>query len=527
MQRSLAIHAPLASVRSARRGGRREHGNVSHRVPEVSHMGQPRRDFTASEADFTASEADPAAFPVWRRNCHTHPVRCRTATLLLYALPVVASAQPSLAGAQHPASAAPATPTPTAPATSQSEAPVQDGPAAPSPAKQPLTLEQALAMAAHNSPRLRAAAARTARAAGSALASRAYANPTAEVYQGHQEARPVEFPGTPGLLQHYAVLQPVEIPAERHARRSAADAMLRASHASAAAEELAVMADTRRAFYEALRQRERIGQAQENLALVEDLRRRVAAEVGSGEKGGLELTRAEAELARARFEVRGAELGYARAIAGLRVSIAAPADLDLAPAGSFEPPRPLPALAELRPRVMDTHPLLAQARAGGQAAAASLRRERALRIPQPIAFAEFENQPDLRFWRAGLSIPIPLWDRRRGQIAEAQAAVSEADAVQQQQRIELVAALERAYEQYQLADQQTSALESGSLRAAERAVAAAQAAYRFGERGIVEVLDAQRVLQAVRADLLDARAARQSALVDLESMGAIPPAGRP
>ena len=96
-----------------------------------------------------------------------------------------------------------------------------------------------------------------------------------------------------------------------------------------------------------------------------------------------------------------------------------------------------------------------------------------------------------------------------------------------QRQLELTAEVQRAYEQYQLADQQATSREAGSLRAAESAVDAAKAAYRFGERGIVEVLDAQRVLQSVRGDLLDAQFARQSALVDLEKLGAMPPAGRP
>lgn len=153
--------------------------------------------------------------------------------------------------------------------------------------------------------------------------------------------------------------------------------------------------------------------------------------------------------------------------------------------------------------------------------------ERALRVPRPTAFAEFENQPDLRFWRAGITVPVPLWDRRQGQIGEAKAAISQSTAVLDQRRLELISALERSYEQYQLADQQATSLESGSLRAAESAVDAAKAAYRFGERGIVEVLDAQRVLQSVRGDLVSAQFARQSALVDLEELGAIAPGARP
>jgi cobalt-zinc-cadmium efflux system outer membrane protein len=376
-------------------------------------------------------------------------------------------------------------------------------------------------MARRNSPRIQEATAVTNRARAGALTAKAYTNPSVEVYEGDQYSRPVANPGTPGLLQHYAMSQTIEIPMERRARKRVAQFGIASSQSGEQALVLSVVADAKHAFYNALRQREEIQHAQENLQLVEDLRRRVEVEVQTGEKGRLELTRAEAELARARFAVRSAELQYANAIANLRVTIAAPADADLDPQGEFEPRTLLPPLEQLRTKVLDTHPVIAESKANTQAAQATLDRERALRIPQPVAFAEFENQPDLRFWRVGATIPIPLWDRRRGQIADAHAAISQSNAVLNQRQLELIAALERAYEQYQLADQQATSLEAGSLRAAESAVDAAKAAYRFGERGIVEVLDAQRVLQNVRGDLLDAQFARQSAMVDLESLGAM------
>ncbi len=381
-------------------------------------------------------------------------------------------------------------------------------------------------MARQNSPRIQESMALGRRAQASALTAKAYANPSIEVYEGKQFARPVSNPGTPGLLQHYAVSQPIEIPRERNARKRAAQLGIESSQSGEQAVELSVVADAKHAFYKALREREEIDHAKENLQLVQDLHRRVEVQVQTGEKGRLELTRAEAELARAQFEVHSAELQYANAIANLRVTIAAPPDAKLDPQGTFEARILLPPLQELRGKVLSTHPLIAESKATTQAAEATLDRERALRIPQPSAFAEYEDQPDLRFWRAGATVSIPLWDRRRGQIADAQAAISQSQAVLNQRQLELVAALERAYEQYQLADQQATSLESGSLRAAESAVDAAKAAYKFGERGIVEVLDAQRVLQNVRGDLLDAQTARQSAMVDLESLGAITPAVR-
>ncbi len=288
-----------------------------------------------------------------------------------------------------------------------------------------------------------------------------------------------------------------------------------------------MVADVKHAFYDVIRRREEVAYAHETLQLVEDLRCRVEVEVNVGEKGKLELTRTEAELARARFDVRGAQIELANAIALLRAATAAPAGMDLDPQGSLEDPAVLPSFAELRSAVLTSHPAVAQAQTEVRAAEAGLDREHALRVPQPTLFAEFENQPDLRFWRTGVTVAIPLWDRRPGQIAGARAAISESQAVLAQRNQELIAVTERAYEQYQLADQQTRSLEADELRSAESAVQGAQAAYRFGERGILEVLDAQRVLQSVRADLLHAQFARQSALIDLQELGAISPGGQP
>jgi outer membrane protein, heavy metal efflux system len=393
---------------------------------------------------------------------------------------------------------------------------------------QPLTIDVVIARASTVSPRLLEAASQTQQIRSGVQTARAYTNPSAEVFQGRQYARPIQTPGVPGLLQHYAVYQTVEIPSERRARIRAAELSAEASSFGQQGVTLSVVAEAKQAFYNALKRRQEIEQAQENLRLVEDLRRRVEAQVNVGEIGGLELTRTTAEQARAQFAVASARLQYQQSIAMLRAAIAASPDDPLDPQGAPEPRRDLPPLPELRDIVLATHPALQQAQKDSQAATASLDRQKQLRIPQPVAFGEFENQPDLRFWRVGATVPLPIFDRRRGPIAEAKATLARTDAVTRQRRLELTSSLERAYEQYQLADQQVISLQGGQLRAAERAVEGAQAAYRFGERGIVEVLDAQRVLQTVRGDLLDAQYARQSALVDLEELGAVAPtAGRP
>jgi cobalt-zinc-cadmium efflux system outer membrane protein len=112
-------------------------------------------------------------------------------------------------------------------------------------------------------------------------------------------------------------------------------------------------------------------------------------------------------------------------------------------------------------------------------------------------------------------------NRRQGPIAEATADLTRTSALRSAIEVEIRGSVERAYNAYQIASQQVESFESGVLRGAQAAVDAAEAAFRFGERGIIEVLDAQRVLRSVRQDFLNAQYDRESALIELEQLRAV------
>ena len=384
-----------------------------------------------------------------------------------------------------------------------------------------LTLDKALALADANSPLIEESKAVQAGASAGIVAAKAYPNPQFNFLAGHQAARPITNPAVPGLLQHYSVSQPIETPSVRRTRLQAARMGLESSTSGMRGTRVALVATVKHAFFEVLHRKEEIDHTRESLELVRDLRRRVAVQVDVGEVGRLELTRAEAEIAIAQTAMKGAQLRYAGAVAALRVAIGAPATGEINPVGSLDVNVTVPRLDAARATVLQNHPAIAQAQAEMERAQALLANEKALRFPQFGVYGEYEHQPDLTFYRAGLNIPLPLWNRRKGEIEAATAEVRRAAAVEAQRRLELTAALERAYSQFQLADDQVKSFQAGSLRQAEAALTAAQAAYRFGERGIIEVLDAQRVLQSVRGDYLDARFQREDALIDLEELGAV------
>ena len=382
-----------------------------------------------------------------------------------------------------------------------------------------LTLEQALEMADERNPRLRAGAAQIDASRAGITTARAYPNPSVSAQAGHQRYR---VPGNvSGLVQSYTISQPLELGQLRPTRIELAQRETEVSERSLASTRLSVLAAVRRAFFQALRSQGEINILSENLRTVEEFRKRIEVRVQTGEAGRLELYRADAELATARTAVTSARLRYVSSLAQLRGAIGSPLGTDVQLSGGLDPPATLPTLEELRKDVLARHPDLAVANTAIRRAEARLDYETAQRRPQPSLVAEVDRPPDTPTYRVGIEIPLPFWNRREGPIAEAAAQVRAADALAESRRIELLALAEGAYGRYELATQQLQAFEQGLLRAGEEGLRAAEAAYRLGERGILEVLDAQRVLRTVRLDFHNAQFDRQAALIDLDEARAI------
>lgn len=383
-----------------------------------------------------------------------------------------------------------------------------------------LTLQEALALAERAHPRLRGIAAAVEGAEAGVTSARARPNPAITFgVLGRQRA--LIDSAAPGMLHGFAVNQPLELPVVRRRRIEAAEHGRESSRHALREVRLAVHGAVKQAYYEVLRRRREIELARGNVQLLEDLRRRIEVQVQAGEAGRMELIRADAELAASRIQAKSAELRRAAALAGLYAAIGAPLGATDVADSQLDPGENLPALDVLREQVAAAHPGLALAESETRRAGAALEYQKLQRMPQPTVWADVFRQPDVAQFRYGISVDLPVWNRREGPIAEAAAAQRQASAAAAQRRVEIIAALDRAYNMYQLEGQQLEMFEAGTLRQAEAALKAAEAAFRFGERSIIEVFDAQRVLRAVRFDYLNAQFDRQQALIELEQLGAV------
>lgn len=385
----------------------------------------------------------------------------------------------------------------------------------------PLSWTEALNIAEASHPRLQAAIAEHQASRAAVRTARAIPNPQLAAAGGHQAARVAG--NVAGAAYSLAATQLVDVGPVRSTRVALAEVDQRRAALQVDLVRLEVLSAARRAFFEALRQKDELALLRDNLRLVQELLRKVLLRVEVGEGARLEAIRAEAEVALTATAANKAELERARTLAELKNAIGLPPTATVEVEGELDPVRPMESLEHLRHEVVDKHPAFLLASAEVELAQARLSHESALRLPQPSFLTQVDYPPDTPVFLFGFEVPIPLWNLRQGPIAEAQAHLRRAREIARVRELELLTRLEAAYQRYRIADQQVRAIEQALLREAQQALDATEAAYRLGERGLLDVLDAQRVLRTVRLSLLQAQYERQAALIELDELRAIDP----
>jgi cobalt-zinc-cadmium efflux system outer membrane protein len=124
---------------------------------------------------------------------------------------------------------------------------------------------------------------------------------------------------------------------------------------------------------------------------------------------------------------------------------------------------------------------------------------------------------------AGLSVPVPIWYRRQGEIGTAMGTHHRAQAERIRVRYELEQAVTQSFQEMQTAQRQIQVFENGLLYQAKEAIDIAQFSFRNGVASLLEVIDAQRVYRQTLLEYAHARADHSIALARLDrAVGGLP-----
>ena len=155
---------------------------------------------------------------------------------------------------------------------------------------------------------------------------------------------------------------------------------------------------------------------------------------------------------------------------------------------------------------------------------ARLALERARRVPvvtASIGARHYADTDDVGMV-AGISAPIPFFDKNRGNIVEAQHRVAQARAEQRAARVTVRSQVEAAHAELGATFAAVVALRDRIIPRASRVFEETRRGYATGLFRFVEVLDAQRTLFEARREVLDALTLYHVVATDIERLTARP-----
>lgn len=279
-----------------------------------------------------------------------------------------------------------------------------------------------------------------------------------------------------------------------------------------------VAAAARIAFVEAVAAGRMVALAQRAEALTEELHGMARARVEEEAGTDLEVNLAALEWARARRQLSSAR--QAALEARLRLS-----QLLALPLGrALSLPERLPAVEEVTPSeeamvasALEQRPELFAVGQSRRQALAEVDWARAEAWPELAVEASYDlEEGQDHIVGLGLTIPIPIFHRNQGQIAEARARASLAELDEEAARRAVEQEVRAAHQRYLAARQVAELLDQETISRADANLALLRASFEEGNVGFVEVLLVQQELLAAQQEAITAMTALFRARVELE-----------
>ena len=328
-----------------------------------------------------------------------------------------------------------------------------------------------------------------------------------------------DYSGVDALETTLSLSQVIELGSKRALRRSVAEADLDTVTIERRARELDVLAEVTRRFIDVSAAQERVRFEAEAVNLAQQTLDAIGARVDAGRSPEAERSRARIALTRARVEQQQAqsELRTARyALSALwgnpePTFTSSRAELfDLRPLGSF------PSLMQQ----LDQSPDFLLFATEGRLRDAELRLARAQARPNlnfSLGVRRFEETNDAALV-AGFSMPLPISDRNQGAISEAQARLSQTEALRNAAQVRARASLRAIYEEIQSARTRVETLRGEALPQAQQALDQTRNGYERGRFSFLELATAQEELLALRAAAIDAATDYHRMLAEIERL---------
>ncbi len=313
------------------------------------------------------------------------------------------------------------------------------------------------------------------------------------------------FGGANVIQNTLQLSQVIELGGKRRARIRAAEAGRGVVNFDFEAKRLKVAAETAQAFVDLLGAQERLALSRQGLDLAERFVPDAEKRVEAGRSSPVETTRARVAVAAAQITVEKEEGQVALARARLAAQWGSTRPQFSRAVGNLRNTPAIASLSVLRSRVA-AHPALARGEAERAQREAHVAVERRKAIPDVTLSGGGRqlNETDDTSFVAGLSIPLPLWNRNQGSIKEAQLLASRSDDEIRAVEVSLNTQLAIAYESLEDAKIEFTLLQSSVLPELQKAFELTNEGYLNGRFSYLELSESRRALAESRLQYLQA-----------------------
>lgn len=278
----------------------------------------------------------------------------------------------------------------------------------------------------------------------------------------------------------------------------------------------------RRAYYTLLLAQKTFEVARDNADRYREIVRINTLRLKSGDIAETDLLRLEVESQKAQGDLDQTKTALAQARADLLLLLGWPENsLEISAVESWLSATPLTTRVEqasLVNRALELRPDLKAARVRIQQAQKMLTLARRLSVPDVTISGSYTRDPAnniLDTGGIGISVPLPLFYRREGEIAKAGVDLNTAELALRQIEQGVRAEVMKAYSALQSADAIARRFEESVVERIEKLRKAQEFAYQRGAVGLLDLIDAERNYKAMMLDYYAALANRSHAWADL------------
>lgn len=391
-------------------------------------------------------------------------------------------------------------------------------PAALSTEKKILTLEEALARTLRTSPDLTVATEELRTVEAEALLASRLPNPELSVTL-ENVAGDGAYQGNDAAELTIELSQPIELGGKRRLRREAAEIGRQLAANGQTLVNTEVAATTRQRFIAVLAAQEKLALAKEQAELAGKSLTAAEERIKAGKSPVIDRLRLQGEASLAGLAMTQADRALVTARQALAASWgAAQPDFDQV-AGDLSLLPAAPEISEAED-TLEQAPAAANRRLGTELQRIELEQAKARRIPDPsltVGWRQFEESNE-DAWLFGISFPLPLFNQGQHEVAAASSRFNATQARELSARNQARATLRTAWQTLADARAEAETLASQVVPAAAEGFAAAEFGYRAGKFGLLELIDAQRVLFEARQRQLDAQTASHLAAIELQRL---------